>query len=78
MLLQKKDVSEKLGVPVQFAPDCAKAGDAAAALKPGVPAPMQAALALNRSLTSLVPSMMMSRSMTSWLLKYRRKYYGNR
>ncbi len=28
-------VSEKLGVPVQFAPDCAKAGDAAAALKPG-------------------------------------------
>ena len=28
-------VSEKLGVPVKFAPDCAKAGDAAAALKPG-------------------------------------------
>ncbi len=28
-------VSEKLGVKVQFAPDCAKAGDAAAALKPG-------------------------------------------
>ena len=28
-------VSEKLGVPVQFASDCAKAGDAAAALKPG-------------------------------------------
>ena len=28
-------VSEKLCVPVQFAPDCAKAGDAAAALKPG-------------------------------------------
>ena len=28
-------VSEKLGVPVQFAPDCAKAADAAAALKPG-------------------------------------------
>ena len=28
-------VSEKLGVPVQFAPDCAKAGDAATALKPG-------------------------------------------
>ena len=28
-------VYEKLGVPVQFAPDCAKAGDAAAALKPG-------------------------------------------
>jgi phosphoglycerate kinase len=28
-------VSEKLGVPVQFAPDCAKAGEAAAALKPG-------------------------------------------
>ena len=27
-------VSEKLGVPVQFAPDCAKAGDAAAALNP--------------------------------------------
>ena len=29
-------VSEKLGVPVQFAPDCAKAGDAAAALFPAV------------------------------------------
>ena len=28
-------VSEKLGVEVQFAPDCAKAQDAAAALKPG-------------------------------------------
>jgi phosphoglycerate kinase len=28
-------VSEKLGVAVKFAPDCAKAGDAAAALKPG-------------------------------------------
>ena len=28
-------VSEKLGVPVQFAPDCAKASDAAAALKAG-------------------------------------------
>lgn len=28
-------VSEKLGVRVQFAPDCAKAQDAAAALKPG-------------------------------------------
>ena len=28
-------VSEKLGVKVQFAPDCAKASDAAAALKPG-------------------------------------------
>ena len=28
-------VSERLGVPVQFAPDCAKAGEAAAALKPG-------------------------------------------
>ena len=28
-------VSEKLGVPVAFAPDCAKAADAAAALKPG-------------------------------------------
>ena len=28
-------VSEKLGVKVQFAPDCAKAGAAAAALKPG-------------------------------------------
>ena len=28
-------VSEKLGVPVQFAPDCAKAGEAAAALKAG-------------------------------------------
>lgn len=28
-------VSEKLGVKVQFAPDCAKAKDAAAALKPG-------------------------------------------
>ena len=28
-------VSEKLGVPVQFAPDCAKAAEAAAALKPG-------------------------------------------
>lgn len=28
-------VSEKLGVKVQFAPDCAKAQDAAAALKPG-------------------------------------------
>ena len=28
-------VSEKLGVPVQFAPDCAKAADSAAALKPG-------------------------------------------
>ena len=28
-------VAEKLGVPVQFAPDCAKAADAAAALKPG-------------------------------------------
>ncbi len=28
-------VSEKLGVPVQFAPDCAKAGEQAAALKPG-------------------------------------------
>ena len=28
-------VSEKLGVKVQFAPDCAKAGDAAAALQPG-------------------------------------------
>lgn len=28
-------VSEKLGVNVQFAPDCAKAQDAAAALKPG-------------------------------------------
>lgn len=28
-------VSEKLGVKIQFAPDCAKAQDAAAALKPG-------------------------------------------
>ena len=28
-------VAERLGVPVQFAPDCAKAADAAAALKPG-------------------------------------------
>ena len=28
-------VSEKLGVPVKFAPDCAKAAEAAAALKPG-------------------------------------------
>ena len=28
-------VSAQLGVPVKFAPDCAKAGDAAAALKPG-------------------------------------------
>ena len=28
-------VSEKLGRPVQFAPDCAKAADAAASLKPG-------------------------------------------
>ena len=28
-------VSEKLGVPVQFAPDCAKAAEAAATLKPG-------------------------------------------
>ena len=28
-------VAEKLGAPVQFAPDCAKAADAAAALKPG-------------------------------------------
>ena len=28
-------VSAHLGVPVQFAPDCAKAGEAAAALKPG-------------------------------------------
>ena len=28
-------VSEKLGVPVQFAPDCAKAAEAAAALKAG-------------------------------------------
>ena len=28
-------VSEKLGVPVQFAPDCAKAAEAAAVLKPG-------------------------------------------
>ncbi|MBO7368001.1 MAG: phosphoglycerate kinase, partial [Paludibacteraceae bacterium] len=28
-------VSEKLGVKVQFAPDCAKASEAAAALKPG-------------------------------------------
>ena len=28
-------VSEALGVPVQFAPDCAKAADQAAALKPG-------------------------------------------
>ena len=28
-------VSEKLGVKVQFAPDCAKAADQAAALKPG-------------------------------------------
>ncbi|MBQ0115684.1 MAG: phosphoglycerate kinase [Bacteroidales bacterium] len=28
-------VSKALGVPVQFAPDCAKAADAAAALKPG-------------------------------------------
>ena len=28
-------VSEKLGVAVKFAPDCAKAADAAAALKPG-------------------------------------------
>ena len=28
-------VSEKLGVKVQFAPDCAKAGEAAAALQPG-------------------------------------------
>lgn len=28
-------VSEKLGTPVQFAPDCAKAAEAAAALKPG-------------------------------------------
>ena len=28
-------VSEKLGVKVQFAPDCAKAADAAAALKSG-------------------------------------------
>lgn len=30
-----KPVSEKLGVPVAFSPDCAKAADAAAALKPG-------------------------------------------
>ena len=30
-----KPVREKLGVPVAFAPDCAKAADAAAALKPG-------------------------------------------
>lgn len=30
-----KPVSEKLGVPVAFAPDCAKAADAASALKPG-------------------------------------------
>ena len=29
------DVSKQLGVPVKFAPDCAKAADAAAALKPG-------------------------------------------
>lgn len=28
-------VSERLGVPVKFAPDCAKAADAAAALQPG-------------------------------------------
>ena len=28
-------VSAKLGVPVQFAPDCMKAADQAAALKPG-------------------------------------------
>ena len=28
-------VAEKLGAPVKFAPDCAKAADAAAALKPG-------------------------------------------
>ncbi len=28
-------VAEKLGVPVQFAPDCAKAADAVAALQPG-------------------------------------------
>ena len=28
-------VSAALGTPVQFAPDCAKAADAAAALKPG-------------------------------------------
>ncbi|MBQ7878313.1 MAG: phosphoglycerate kinase [Bacteroidaceae bacterium] len=28
-------VAEKLGVPVQFAPDCAKAAEVAAALKPG-------------------------------------------
>ena len=28
-------VAERLGVPVQFAPDCAKAAEAAAALKPG-------------------------------------------
>ncbi len=28
-------VAEKLGTPVQFAPDCAKAAEAAAALKPG-------------------------------------------
>ncbi len=28
-------VSEKLGTPVQFAPDCAKAAEAAAALQPG-------------------------------------------
>ncbi|MBQ3554964.1 MAG: phosphoglycerate kinase [Bacteroidales bacterium] len=33
---QIKDVvAEKLGVPVQFAPDCAKAAEQAAALKPG-------------------------------------------
>ena len=35
-LAQIKDaVAEKLGVPVQFAPDCAKAQEQAAALKPG-------------------------------------------
>ena len=28
-------VAERLGAPVKFAPDCAKAADAAAALKPG-------------------------------------------
>ena len=37
-------------------------------IRRSMPAPMQAAFALKRSFTSLVPSMMMSRSMTSWLL----------
>ena len=37
-------------------------------IRRSIPAAMQAALAPKRSFTSLVPSMMMSRSMTSWLL----------